>query len=72
MQGVHRARITPRGREKFLSKKSFGSEFDEIPGMQGVHGRSKPSKGTSSEEITQILRRGWTYSKSKILEDIIL
>jgi hypothetical protein len=28
---VHRARRTPGGREEFLFKKSFGSEFDEIP-----------------------------------------
>jgi hypothetical protein len=37
------------GREEFISKKSFGSESDEIPEMQGVCGRSKSSKGTRLE-----------------------
>jgi hypothetical protein len=43
----------PRGREEFLFKKSFVFEFDEIPGTQGVHGRSKSSRKSSSEGITQ-------------------
>jgi hypothetical protein len=43
----------PGGREVFLFKKSFGSEFDEIPEMQGVRGRSKSSRRSSSEGITQ-------------------
>jgi hypothetical protein len=41
------------GREEFIFKKSFGSEFDEIPEMQGVCGRSKSSRRSSSEGITQ-------------------
>jgi hypothetical protein len=43
----------PGGREEFIFKKSFGSEFDEIPEMQGVRGRSKSSRRSSSEGITQ-------------------
>jgi hypothetical protein len=62
----------PRGREEFIFKKSFGSEFDEIPETQGVHGRSKYLRRSSSEEITQGVRRRQTYSKSKISEEITL
>jgi hypothetical protein len=43
----------PGGREEFIFKKSFGSEFDEILEMQGVHGISKSSRRSSSEGITQ-------------------
>jgi hypothetical protein len=72
LQGVHRARRMPGGREEFIFKKSFGSEFDKIPETQGVHGRSKSSKEISSEGITQGVRRGQTYSKSKSSEEITL
>jgi hypothetical protein len=69
---VHRATRTSGGCEEFISKKSFGSKFDIILEMQGVHGRSKPLKGKISEEITQKFHRERTYSMSKISEEIIL
>jgi hypothetical protein len=34
-------------------KEILRSEFVEIPGMQGVRGRSKSSRGSSSEEIAE-------------------
>jgi hypothetical protein len=72
MQGVHQERGMPGGQEESISKKSFESEFDEILETQGVHGRFKPSKGTISKEIMQRVCSGQTYSKSKILEEIML
>jgi hypothetical protein len=60
------------GEKNFLFKKSFGSEFDEIPETQGVHGRSKSSRRSSSEGIMQGVHRRQTYSKSKISEEITL
>jgi hypothetical protein len=60
------SRRTPRGREVFLVQEILrDSEFDEIPRTQGVHGRSKYSRRSSSEGITQRLQKSQTYSKSK-------
>jgi hypothetical protein len=48
------------------------SEFDQIPETQGVHGRSKYSRRTSSEGITQEVRMRRAYSKSISSEEITL
>jgi hypothetical protein len=45
-------------------------EFDKIQEMQGVHGRSKYLRRTSSEGTTQEVCMRWDYSKSLSSKEI--
>jgi hypothetical protein len=63
VQGVHRVKErlsveepeqrSARSAGRISFEEILRSEFVEIPGMQGVHGRSKSSKESSSEGIAR-------------------
>jgi hypothetical protein len=66
------SRRMPGGREEFILNKSFETEFDEIPRTQGVCGRSKYLRRSSSGGVTQKVHRSRTCSKSISSEETTL
>jgi hypothetical protein len=66
------SRRMPRGREEFICNKSFDSELTKSQGMQGVHGRSKYSRRSSSGGVMQKVCRSQTCSESISSEEIML